>query len=393
MHFFPICTIIRQSAIVPTSFYAAPERGKSRAGQALTYICFRGFHSVDMREPIIFRFAQNLHGTLFLDSMDVWKRAEKSNCQDLLLLRFQKGVQVGRVLHPDKGAFKDTEYYDIYGPTIFATNQPLHNILGTPCLPITMPNHPGNYENPQPEYALALKARLTAWRAKYLFCALPEIDPIEGISGRLWDITKPLFQIGRLMNPANEILLETAILAIAGDKCAEKSGTVEGKIVAIIHNLSEENGDSRLPEWTIRTIDVTRKFNEERPTDRHVSASWIGIKLTGLSLRKRHINGRSEYIITQADYKALHAQYGLFQKQSRSATVMTRKVSHPTNTLPDNTSSLQKVTGVVGGCRVLQKGVDAKREIFEERAAIKEYEGELSREEAEEAARSQEVPF
>ncbi len=162
-------------------FYAVPERGKSRAGKALSYTCFRGLHSVDMREPIIFRFAQNLHGTLFLDLLDVWKKAQKNGCEDILLTRFEKGVQCGRVLYPEKGAFRDTEYYDIYGPTIIATNEPLHNILGTRCPPITMPNHPGNYENPKPEYALELKARLTAWRAKYLYRDLPEITPLNGL--------------------------------------------------------------------------------------------------------------------------------------------------------------------------------------------------------------------
>ncbi len=181
-----------------------------------------------MREPIIFRFAQNLHGTLFLDLLDVWKKAQKNGCEDILLTRFEKGVQCGRVLYPEKGAFRDTEYYDIYGPTIIATNEPLHNILGTRCPPITMPNHPGNYENPKPEYALELKARLTAWRAKYLYRDLPEIAPIERIDGRLWDISKPLFQIARLINPDNEILLEISVLAIAGDKSAEREGRPRG---------------------------------------------------------------------------------------------------------------------------------------------------------------------
>src|SRR5208283_1799466 len=307
-------------------FYAVPERGKSRAGKGLSYVSFRGFHSVDMREAVIFRFAERLHGTLFLDLMDLWKKAQKNGCEDILLSRFEKGVQCSRVMYPEKGAFRDTEHYDIYGPTIIATNEPLHNILGTRCLPITMPNHPGNYENPKPEYALALKARLTAWRAKHLCCDLPEIAVIEGIDGRLWDISKPLFQIARLINPENEVLVERAMLEIAGDKISQKRGTMEGKIVEIIHELSEAKGLSRLPEWSFKASEITKKFNEGRPSDRQVSVSWIGIRLTGLSLRKRQINGRSEYMIRQAEYKVLLAQYGLAQNKTYSSRVQEPKV-------------------------------------------------------------------
>jgi hypothetical protein len=72
------------------------------------------------------------------------------------------------VLYPEKGAFKDMVYYSIYGPTIIATNEAVHKILDTRCIPIIMPNKPGDYENPIPEKAQELKERLTAWRARII---------------------------------------------------------------------------------------------------------------------------------------------------------------------------------------------------------------------------------
>lgn len=126
----------------------------------------------------------------------------------MLLSRFENGIESARILHPEKGRFKDTMYFDTFGPSIIATNGKPDEILETRCLPIDMPNMPGDYENPKPEYALELKARLTAWRAKNLFVPLPEISPIQGISGRLWDISRPLFQVARLINPGNGIHLE-----------------------------------------------------------------------------------------------------------------------------------------------------------------------------------------
>ena len=123
-----------------------------------------------------------------------------------------------------KVPFNDTVYYDIYGPTIISSNEQLDKILETRCLPITMPNRPGNYENPRPELALELKERLTAWRAKHLFTTFADMEPIEGISGRLWDIAKPMFFVNSLL-PVDSHILEESILAIAGEKDESRKRT------------------------------------------------------------------------------------------------------------------------------------------------------------------------
>ena len=291
-------------------FYAVPERGKSRTGKSVTYVCFRGVHLIELREATIFRYSQNLRGTLFFDLMDVWKKAERSGCEDILLLRAEKGAKCNRVLYPDRGPFKDTVYFDIYGPTIIASNEQLHKILETRCLPIIMPNRPGNYENPRLELALELRERLTAWRAKHLQAPLPCLEPPAGISGRLWDISRPLFQVGQLVNPEGRELLLRAILDIAGERSESKRETTEGHLVGIIRELTGEQGCEGLTEWTLKASDILRKFNENRPEDRKVSGQWIGKKLKSMSLAHRTVNGRSEILLTRQDYQALLDQYG-----------------------------------------------------------------------------------
>ena len=51
-------------------FNAVPERGKSRTGKSVTYVAFRGIILNELREASIFRYSENLHGTLFFDMMD-----------------------------------------------------------------------------------------------------------------------------------------------------------------------------------------------------------------------------------------------------------------------------------------------------------------------------------
>ncbi len=327
-------------------FYAVPERGKSRTGKSLSHLAYRGIPVSELREANIFRYSQDQHGTLFFDLMDVWKKATQKGCEDILLGRFEKGQKCSRVQHLDKGPFRDMEYYDIYGPTIIATNEQLHKILDTRCLSITMPNLPGNYENPRPILALDLKERLTAWRAKTIAAELPDMQPLKDISGRLWDITKPLFQVGLLVNPAGHDLLKESILAIAGERGESKKDSIEGRLIGVIKDISAERNLEGLEAWGIMTSDILKKFNEDRPTDKHYTPQWIGKKLQSMSLRHRTIKGRSEILLSFDEYWRLVEQYGCSGRDLDSSR------SIPTQTLPDKTQSLQDDAGVVGSGRV-----------------------------------------
>jgi len=153
-------------------FNAVPERGKSRTGKSIIYAAFRGIHLIELREATIFRYCQNLHGTLFFDLMDITKKAARGNCEDILLGRYEKGSRCNRVLRPDQGPFNDMEYFETYGPTLIASNEPLDKILETRCLPINMPNIPGNYENPRPEHAVYLKGTPDRMEGKASFGSL-----------------------------------------------------------------------------------------------------------------------------------------------------------------------------------------------------------------------------
>jgi hypothetical protein len=313
-------------------FYAVPERGKSRTGKSVTYVAFRGIHLIELREATIFRYSQNLHGTLFLDLLDVSKKAERGGCDDILLLRAEKGAKCCRVQYPDQGAFNDTVYYDIYGPTIIASNEQLHKILETRCLPIIMPNRPGNYENPRPELALELKERLTAWRARHLTTTFHDLEPIEGISGRLWDITKPMFFVNSLL-PIDHQTLEDSILSIAGEKDESRKDSLEGRLVAIIKEITDEGGLDRFVEWSIKTGDIRARYNQGRPEDRHVSPQWIGKRLKSMSFHNRIVHGYSEIKITVQEYALILKQYGLTPRES----------AHSTNCLPVKAEQQQNV--------------------------------------------------
>jgi len=126
--------------------FAVPERGKSRTGKGMIYVAYRGMHAESLNEAYILRMASHFQASIFFDVMDIWKKAIKRDSEDILLHRFEKGAKVPRVLYPERGAFLDTTYFEIFGPTIIATNEGAHRILDTRAVQVNMPQTGKRFE-------------------------------------------------------------------------------------------------------------------------------------------------------------------------------------------------------------------------------------------------------
>jgi len=291
--------------------FAAPEHGKTRTGKSMTHICYRGIHCVDLRETNIFRFSDRLRPTLFFDIMDLWSQIERSNSKDLFLLRFERGAIVPRVQDPAKGPFDDMTMFEIFGATIIASNKDVHVILGTRCIPIDMPSKPGFYENPSPNKATDIKARLLAWRAHYLDQPLPEIEIVPALIGRLWDISQPLLQVCQMVCPQRYDELVSTLTGIAESKKAEKSETFEAKIIKIIHEQFVEAKDSGFNAPIIATARVLKQVNEGLTDGFKMSSQGFGKKLKAIGIKTTNIGGYSKIVIDEKALGELMQQYGL----------------------------------------------------------------------------------
>jgi hypothetical protein len=353
-------------------FFAVPERGKSRTGKSMAYVSYRGIHLVELREANLFRYSQDMKATLFFDMMNLWKKAEKTGTEDILLLRYEKGAKVARVLFPEKGPFEDTVHYDIFGSTILATNEAIHKILDTRCIPITMPNRPGNYENPMPGMGQEMKERLTAWRARVIDNPLPEMQPVEGINGRLWDISKSMFQVCKLVYPEGLATLKNALLAVAAQKKEDKSAGIEGQIIEAIDELSSDKKE--LPEWEIWQSKLLELLNENRSEQHQLTPQYLGKKLKAIGIKTRKIQGYAEIQLKKLEFSTLLEQYGVNEPQPLTETLpLSTTLSSPeissayagselvesqgnaTNSLPTQDVKNKEVRGLVESGRELQE--------------------------------------
>ncbi|MGO9117632.1 MAG: toprim domain-containing protein [Desulfomonilaceae bacterium] len=279
--------------------FAVPERGKTRTGKALLYVCFRGLHTETLRDAYLIRYADRTHGTIFFDVKDLWKKAEKNGCEDLLLLRFERGGRVPRVLYPDRPAFKDTVYFNIYGPTIIATNHAIDRILDTRCITVTMPQTNKQFQNDvTPERAMELKEKLLCFRARNMNQTLPDVK--KAALGRLGDILKPLHQMLLLAAPQKERDFLNLVETIKYERAGEKRETLEARLLSIILQLSEntdEEGESFIRNNKIPYTAITARLNHGVSEQYPITTHRVGKVIKSLGLEKATIHGGGAAVV------------------------------------------------------------------------------------------------
>lgn len=261
-------------------FFATPERGKSRTGKGLIYVAHRGIHVESMRDPYLVRVANDLGASLFVDVRDVWTKAERAGSEDILLHRFEKGATVPRVLYPDRGAHRDIVYYNIFGPTIIATNEAVHHILETRAVSMSMPESTRRFEvDVTPEAGLPLKERLVAFRARHLGEELGWVE--KPASGRLGDILRPILQVLRLVSPEREGNFRALVLDIERGRSLERSEGLEAELVRVVVGLQIELERGSLPVKRIQEV-----LNTDRPEKAKLSPQRVGRLLKSLGFSK-----------------------------------------------------------------------------------------------------------
>jgi hypothetical protein len=282
------------------------ERGKSRQGNSIAWVAYRGIVTETLQEANLFRWADSLAGTLFFDVRDIITKTEKRGSDDILLGRYQRhGAKVARVLDPQAGPFKGVTYFNVYGPTIMALNEPLHEPYLSRSIVIVPPEASGKYPNITPLQALPLKERLVAFRAHYLGKPLPQVG--KPVDGRLGDSLQPFWQIAKLIG--GEISNEFPDLAntLASERASERAESKDAKLILVLEDAFEE-GDSE----KVSVKRITEIYNEGIPEKSQMSEEKIGRRLTGLGFKPARLTGGERARLFNPDLvEALKRKFGL----------------------------------------------------------------------------------
>ncbi|KKM73632.1 hypothetical protein LCGC14_1408420 [marine sediment metagenome] len=277
-------------------FYSIAERGKSRTLKGMVNVAFRGIRKGDITDAQLIRDCTHLRATIAFDMMDFWEKIKNAGSVDVILNRYERGMTVSRVNRPDRGAFQDTDYYDVFGPTVLATNEIISTIADTRAIPIVMIKSDKDFEEEvSPKKALPLKEELTAFRLAHYNDPFPSVPKI--VKSRLGDITKPLYQILSLIYPISkeeytniinnttpivktEVRLSThstfinLIRKIEKTKLVEKIGSIDSDIIQAWVDVKGESIGGVLACQL-----VTTEFNAEKDEREKLSSRRVGNRL------------------------------------------------------------------------------------------------------------------
>ena len=303
------------------SFFADADKGKSRTCKGLIFVAKRGVRVETVSDAHIIRMAQDLGASIFFDCMDLWKEVERAGSRDVLLNRFERGMKVPRVLYPDKGAFKDTVYYDIFGPTLIATNEPIHQILETRAIPIIMQASPKRFDKEvTPESSLELKEQLVAWRAAHFDDIPPEVNKL--VNFRMGDILRPLHQIIKMVNPEREKVFLQLVKKLEEERLGEKAETLEAEIIytmGILKDMRNSSGIPYLQHGKIAIKDITDSLNNKRTEREKLTYQLVGRRIKALGFKKGTTSDRNSAAAVYWDltkFDQLKKTYGLAGKTS-----------------------------------------------------------------------------
>lgn len=300
----------------PIIFYAGlPEKGKSRMASSMLFVARRGVRKASVSDAQIIREASDQGATIFFDMTNFWESIKKSGSEDVVLSRFERGLKVGRVLNPEKGPFEDMTYFNVFGPTIIASNDTVEQVLGSRTVSIVMRQSKRKFKKLVDEKAgKALRDKLVAFRLKCLGVEMPEVDKI--VDGRFGDILKPLHQIIKLVCPSKEADFIGVVKELQNRRMESKSGTVEGEIIQTILSLKGEVYRNILP-----TKMITDTLNKDKTDREKQTYQKIGRRLNIMGFQKATMDtGASAIEWNEELVNTLAIEHGILESNETPQT-------------------------------------------------------------------------
>ena len=217
--------------------------------------------------------------TIFFDITDLQEAARAANVRDVLLNRYERGATVCRVHYPDRGPFRDTVYYPVYGPTIVATNEMVDDILATRSVQIIMPQSERIFDDDvKPIVGLPFRERLLAFRARWMQRDLPAAD--KPCAGRLGDILRPVRQIVRIVC-TDESWFLNFMSSVENQRKSIGSDSLEAQVVSAI----KESLDT-ISHGHILQEDIGIRLNRNRSEREKISPQKLGKITSSLGFKK-----------------------------------------------------------------------------------------------------------
>lgn len=269
--------------------------GKSRTGTGIIWASRRGIWVEKLEEAHLIRYSTDMGAAMFVDVKDLQRSLNRTQADDVLLARRQRGLTVARVRSPTSGPFEDMAYYKVFGPTIIATNVAPDEKVTSRSLVVNAVKSNRSFVDVTEESVLPLRELLTAFRARALDEQLPECE--KPALRRLGDIMHPLAQTLLLVSPEHyPVFLELVEQVKHAGDAQEQPGLL-AELVGVLHGLAVRVQHGALPVKV-----VTEAWNQARPLGCGLTPHRVGRLLGELGFQKRTVGNGSAAIIWNPEF-------------------------------------------------------------------------------------------
>ena len=300
-------------------FYGILETGKTRAGEVLFQLAYKGEFETSPTEAVLFRSSEYFKPSLILDELKIWGIEGDKEVARLLKSRYKRGLKVARCdLKHSKGE-DEIKFFDAFGPTVICTDQKMPPELESRSLLFIMQKNISSEVEDDIDQTKAqeLRDRLTAFRARNLHKDLP--NPVKMARRRLQEITKPLQQILISIDPDREEDLKEYVKATKEMREIEESLTLQGEIInAIIETYQAD----MFTGGKFLVSDITDFINKDRKEKEQTNSMIIGRRIKQLGYEvARATGGKAAYQFDEKKTLNLAKRFGLKIDSLKSRTV------------------------------------------------------------------------
>ncbi len=256
-----------------------PECGKTRVLEILALLSARPWFTLMPSTAVLFRVLEEFRPTMLLDECQAVRgRGEAAeNVRDLLLAGYKRGAKVPRCV----GEQHEVQFFDVFGPKVFALIGELPGALASRCIRIGMqrrrPEESVDSFLPGVEdEALVLAQKARRWAEDHRETLQQTTPPFPGfLRDRLAEIWRPLLAVGLVAGGGWNARLINAARALA---VGREDDDVRTLLLADIRTVFAEHIGDR-----ISSADLVAALTaiEGRPW-----ADWKGRELTANALAR-----------------------------------------------------------------------------------------------------------
>lgn len=249
-----------------------PQSGKSELLGLVGEIAFNAAKSDSITESSVSRSVNSDSATLLVDEAENY-RQKGSDSQSAIFEVLKGGYKKGGASYKsgDKKSNFKPERYDTYSCKMFASTQPIDSILATRCIEVHIQKSPKEIPSFMPDEKV-MSHKLAELRGCCYIFGLQyfqqirqiylELEPIDGMRNRNWEIWKPIVAMARFLDASFE----------AEGRKIDAETRIVGLSRTIIQRKKDREGDMNLHQ---RIMQVIIDFIKDNYNPVEIYPTWI----------------------------------------------------------------------------------------------------------------------